>query len=68
MSGRVVVDRDACIGAGMCLVFAPESFTHDEESKAVVVDQHGDPEEAVDTAVEGCPTGALSRVTDGATA
>lgn len=68
MDGRVVVDRDRCIGAGMCLVFAPRTFAHDEESTAVVVDQRGDPEDAIDTAVEGCPTGALSRARDGATA
>ena len=68
MAGRVVVDRDMCIGAGMCLVYAPESFVHDEESKAVVLDPPGDPAGAVDTAVEGCPTGALRKVQDGATA
>ncbi|WP_306320119.1 MULTISPECIES: ferredoxin [unclassified Streptomyces] len=60
MSGRaVVVDRERCLGTGICVVYAPDTFAHDEEAKAVVV---GPPEplDAVRTAVEGCPTQALT--------
>ena len=63
MSTRtIVVDRDLCMGSGMCIVYAPGTFAHDEETKAVVVDTMGDSIDAVRTAVEACPTGAL-RVT-----
>ncbi|MFC5754456.1 ferredoxin [Actinomadura rugatobispora] len=60
MSGRVVVDRSLCLGSGMCLVYAPHTFEHDEQAKAVVVDQAGDPADDIGTAVDACPTSALS--------
>lgn len=56
----VVVDRTVCIGSGMCIVYAPASFEHDDEAKAVVRMPLGDPLEAIRNAVEACPTGALS--------
>jgi ferredoxin len=46
----------------MCLVYAPGTFEHDDEAKAIVVDAQGDPIEAIRTAVEGCPTSALSLI------
>jgi ferredoxin len=56
---EVTVDRDRCIGSGMCSVYAPGTFTQDGEAKVVVIDPSGDPVEAIDTAVEACPTGAI---------
>lgn len=64
VGARVVVDRTMCLGSGMCLVYAPGTFVHDEETKAVVRDPAGDPADAIETAVEACPTGALSIVPD----
>jgi ferredoxin len=55
----IVVDRELCLGSGMCIVYAPGTFAHDEEAKAVVADAEGDPIEAIRTAVEACPVGAL---------
>jgi ferredoxin len=46
----------------MCIVYAPGTFAHDEEAKAMVVDAEGDPVEAIRTAVEACPVGALSLI------
>lgn len=63
----VTVDRDRCLGSGVCVLYAPDTFTHDDDAKAVVV-AHGDPLDAVRTAVEGCPTQALHVTTDGTTA
>jgi ferredoxin len=51
------------MGSGMCIMYAPDTFAHDDETKAVVVDGVGDPVERIRTAVEACPTGALS-ITD----
>jgi ferredoxin len=47
------------MGSGMCIVYAPRTFAHDEETKAVLVDPAGDPDDAIDAAVEACPTAAL---------
>ena len=50
------------MGSGMCIVYAPESFAHDEQTKAVVIDPPGDPIDKIRTAVDACPMGALSLV------
>ncbi|NUU26343.1 MAG: ferredoxin [Streptomycetaceae bacterium] len=55
----VTVDRDQCLGSGICVMYAPDTFTHDDDAKAVVRDPAADPLDAVRTAVEGCPTRAL---------
>jgi ferredoxin len=61
----IVVDRELCMGSGMCIVYAPNTFAHDEETKAIVVDANGDSIEAVLNAVQACPTSALRIVNEG---
>ena len=56
----IAVDRAACIGSGTCIMYAPGTFTHDDETKAVVIDAAADPIEDIRTAVAACPTGALT--------
>ncbi|MGH3246371.1 MAG: ferredoxin [Trebonia sp.] len=60
---EIRVDRDLCMGSGQCCWYAPNTFGQDDETIAVVIDPRGDPEEAIQTAVDSCPTGALSIVT-----
>ncbi|RBY84375.1 ferredoxin [Blastococcus sp. TF02A-26] len=56
----VAIDREACLGTGLCIVYAPRTFAHDDETKAVLQDPpHDDPDD-VRTAVEACPMGALA--------
>jgi ferredoxin len=57
----VEVDRDRCIGSGVCLTYAPGAFDHDDDAKAVVIDPSADGTAA---ALDACPTAAL-RWTDG---
>ncbi len=59
----ISIDRDVCIGSGLCVVYAAATFAQDDEAKAMVVDPAGDPIESVRIAIEACPTGALSLVT-----
>jgi ferredoxin len=59
-SEMFTVDRDRCIGSGMCSVYAPATFSQDSEAKVVVLDPHGDSSDAIRTAVESCPTRALT--------
>jgi ferredoxin len=56
---KIVVDRELCMGSGMCIVYAPGTFAHDDETKAIVVDPTGDPIEAIRNAVQACPTSAI---------
>ena len=58
----ITVDRERCMGSGMCVVYAPGTFAHDDQAKAIVVDPAGDPIDVIRTAVEGCPTSALRLV------
>ncbi len=44
----------------MCVMYAPSTFSQDQEAKVVLFDPEGDGDEAVRTAVEACPTGALA--------
>jgi ferredoxin len=55
----IVVDRDTCIGSGMCVMFAPGTFAQDDEAKSYVVDPAGDSAEDIAGAVDACPTRAL---------
>jgi ferredoxin len=55
----IEVDRELCMGSGMCIVYAPSTFEHDGETKAVVIDPAGDPINAIRNAVQACPTSAL---------
>jgi ferredoxin len=58
----VYVDRDLCIGAGLCVLAAPEVF--DQADDGLVVMLTSQPAEATDDAVREavrrCPSGALS--------
>jgi ferredoxin len=58
------VDRDVCIGSGMCVVYAPGTFDQDAEAKAVVREPATDGLDVVRAAVEACPTGAIRLTTD----
>ena len=60
----IVVDRELCMGSGMCIVYAPNTFAHDDETKAIVVDPDGDPIESIRNAVQACPTSAITFVTE----
>ena len=44
----IVVDRELCMGSGMCIVYAANTFSL----------------EAIRIAVEACPTGALCITSD----
>ncbi len=46
------------------MFWAPSTFTLDDEGVSIVLDPIGDPEDRVVVAAEGCPTRAISVVTD----
>ena len=59
---EIRVDRTLCMGSAQCSWYAPNTFDQDDETIAIVIDQQGDPAEAIQTAVDSCPTRALSIV------
>ncbi len=59
MAVKVTVNKDACIGCGLCVGSYPETFEFDEEGKATVI---ADMDEAVvDEAISNCPAGAIEK-------
>jgi len=57
---EIRVDRTLCMGSGQCCWYAPNTFDQDDETIAIVTNPGGDPEDAIRTAVDSCPTGAIS--------
>src|ERR1700757_4613742 len=59
---RIEIDRDTCMGSGVCTVYASNTFDLDEDTKFTVIDPAGDPLEQIEAAASGCPTGAIKVV------
>ena len=57
---EIRVDRTLCMGSGQCCWYAPNTFDQDDETIAIVTNPEGDPDDAIRTAVDSCPTGAIS--------
>lgn len=62
MAKKVHIDKDACIGCGLCTAMVPEVFDWDDEGKAkvIVADVPENAVEAVAGAVGDCPVQAIS--------
>jgi ferredoxin len=56
----VTVDRELCMGSGLCVMYAPDSFAHDDLAKAVVLDSSAARLDEIRAAVDACPMGAIS--------
>jgi ferredoxin len=56
---RIVVDREKCIGSGICVDAAPGVFALDDDAVATVVDPKAASPTQVREAAEGCPTEAI---------
>lgn len=62
---RVRVDRDACVGGGLCVLLAPEVFDQSEEDGRVLLTAEPDQDDravldAVVSAGYRCPAGAIT--------
>ena len=56
----VEIDREACIGAGSCVAIAPQSFSLDDEAKAILLDSiDADLQETILNAAKSCPVDAI---------
>lgn len=57
--GKIVVDRNLCIGAASCVAVAPGVFELDSENKAVVYNDKGADDDTILLAAKSCPTQAI---------
>ncbi|MFE5141999.1 ferredoxin [Streptomyces fagopyri] len=59
----IAIDQDKCMGAGQCVLIAPEVFDQDEtDGRALLlIERPGrDHHEAIREAHESCPLGAIT--------
>jgi ferredoxin len=60
---KVQANRDVCIGAGMCLMTAPDVFDQsDDDGLVILLDEHPEDTPSVREAIANCPSGAISIV------
>lgn len=59
---KITVDRDECIGDGLCANEAPETFEMDDDSKAIVLDASSESRDAIVEAAKSCPVDAIKIV------
>jgi ferredoxin len=59
---KITIDRSVCMGSGVCVNYAGQTFDQDAEARAFVLDPIGNSLEEIQIAIEGCPTGAISLV------
>jgi ferredoxin len=57
--GKIVVDRELCIGAASCIAVSVESFKLNGENKAVVIDPNAADDDTLMMAAQSCPTKAI---------
>lgn len=59
---KINVNKEACIGCGMCIAIDGEHFDFDENSLSEVINNENIETEDVKNAMKSCPTSAISYV------
>lgn len=57
---KLVIDKNKCLGCGTCVALSPKVFKIGSDGKALVIDQKGDEESAIQNAIDSCPVNAIS--------
>lgn len=57
--GKIVVDRDLCIGAASCIAVSAETYELDGENKVVVKGPDAADDDVLIMSAESCPTKAI---------
>jgi ferredoxin len=59
MNLKITIIRELCIGAGTCLIHAPNTFDLDNENIAILKNIEGESVPAIIAAAKSCPTLAI---------
>ena len=57
--GKIVIDRDLCIGAASCIAVSGETYELDNENKAIVTHADAAEDATLLMSAESCPTKAI---------
>jgi len=60
MAKTPVVDQGVCTSCGLCTELAPNTFRLDANDLAETYNPNGDPEDAIQEAIDSCPVEAIS--------
>ncbi len=56
------IDKEKCIGCGLCASIAEKAFKISDEGKAEIIEPSKEDEAKVKEALESCPVGAIEEV------
>lgn len=59
MAVKLKVNKDACVGCGLCVGTFSDVFTFDDDNKAKVVAEAD--ESVAEDAIASCPAGAIEK-------
>ena len=59
---KMSVDKNVCIGSGMCVAIVPDRFVLDEQHRSGAVEAEIDADEVVRDAAASCPSEAISLI------
>ena len=58
---KAIIDRDGCIGCGLCAGTCPEVFSMADDGLAEVISEvNSDTEEGAKEAADGCPVSVIA--------
>lgn len=57
---KIKIDKDKCIGCGLCASIAEKVFRLNNEGKAQAIEPVGDKEAKIQEAIDSCPVSAIS--------
>jgi len=57
--GKIIIDRDLCIGAASCIAVSDETYELDNENKVVVTHADATDDATLIMSAESCPTKAI---------
>ncbi len=57
--GKIVIDRDLCIGAASCIAVSGATYELDNENKAIVIGPDAIDDATLIMSAESCPTKAI---------
>lgn len=57
---KIIVDKNKCIGCGLCTAIADKTFRIGKDGKSEVFNQNSDSEEKIKEAISSCPVTAIS--------
>lgn len=63
----IQIDREVCIGSGVCTVYAAGTFALGDDTKSTVITPSTDGLERIREAAASCPTGAITLRAAGST-